>query len=80
MMLTNTGSVLLIALLPAIVTAAVPKQTLLSIFSGLTAGLAPSALWVLVGACVVGAGVSPMRPRTGMADAPTRAALVDAHR
>jgi MFS family permease len=82
MMLQNTGSVLSIAILMAIVTAGVPKSTLLSIFSGLTTGLAPDALeafihnlhvalWVLAASSVAAAGVSLLRPtgKTGAAPA-----------
>jgi ABC-type thiamin/hydroxymethylpyrimidine transport system permease subunit len=75
MMLQNTGSVLSIALLLAIVTSAVPTSVLLSIFSGLTSSLSPTALdpfihnlhvalWVLAATAVLGAGVSLLRPRT----------------
>ncbi len=73
MMLQNTRSVLSIAVLLAIVTAGVPKQTLLSIFSGLTTGLSPTALdpfihnlhvamWVLAASSLAAAGVSLLRP------------------
>ena len=44
MMLQNTGSVLSIAFVLAIVTAAVPTKVLLSIFSGVTSGLSDAAL------------------------------------
>jgi EmrB/QacA subfamily drug resistance transporter len=75
MMLQNTGSVLSIAFVLAIVTAAVPTQVLLSIFSGVSSGLddhalAPFihnmhvALWVLAGTAVAGALVSLLRPST----------------
>jgi EmrB/QacA subfamily drug resistance transporter len=74
MMLQNTGSVLSIAVLLAIVTSSVPKQTLLAIFSGLDSGLSPGALdpfihnlhvamWVLAATSVAAAGVSLLRPR-----------------
>jgi MFS family permease len=74
MMLQNTGAVISIAFVLAIVTAAVPKQTLFKIFSGLAAGLSDAklapfidnmhtALWVLAATSVVGAGVSLLRPR-----------------
>ena len=74
MMLQNTGSVLSIAVLLAIVTAAVPRATLLSIFSGLSSGLSAAALdpfihnlhvamWVLAGTSLLGAAVSLLRPR-----------------
>ena len=74
MMLQNTGSVLSIALLLAIVTSSVPKATLLSIFSGLSAGLSRAALdpfianlhvamWVLAATSFAGAAVSLLRPR-----------------
>ena len=74
MMLQNTGSVLSIAFVLAIVTAAVPTTVLLSIFSGVTSGLSDAALapfihnmhvalWVLAATSVVGAIVSLMRPR-----------------
>ncbi len=75
MMLQNTGSVLSIAILLAIVTSAVPRSTLLSIFSGLTTGLSAAALdpfihnlhvamWVLAATSLLGAIVSLMRPRS----------------
>jgi EmrB/QacA subfamily drug resistance transporter len=73
-MLQNTGAVISIAFVLAIVTAAVPKHVLFAIFSGLASGL-PSAkldlfihnmhtaLWVLAATSFVGAGVSLLRPR-----------------
>jgi EmrB/QacA subfamily drug resistance transporter len=74
MMLQNTGAVLSIAFVLAIVTSAVPKDVLFKIFSGLASGLtdaqlAPfisnmhTALWVLATTSLVGAVVSLMRPR-----------------
>jgi EmrB/QacA subfamily drug resistance transporter len=73
-LLQNTGAVLSIAFVLAMVTAAVPKPTLFAIFSGLAKGLseqklAPfitnmhTALWVLAGTSLVGALVCLMRPR-----------------
>jgi EmrB/QacA subfamily drug resistance transporter len=73
-MLQNTGAVISIALVLAIITAAVPKDVLFKIFSGVTTGLsnqtlAPfvhnlhTALWVLAATSMVGAGVSLLRPR-----------------
>jgi MFS family permease len=73
-MLQNTGAVISIAFVLAIVTSSVPTQVLLSIFSGVTTGLsnaalAPfihnmhTALWVLAATSMVGAVVSLMRPR-----------------
>jgi EmrB/QacA subfamily drug resistance transporter len=72
-MLQNTGAVLSIAFVLAIVTAAVPKDVLLQIFSGLASGLSDAklqpfihnmhvALWVLALTSLAGAGVSLMRP------------------
>jgi EmrB/QacA subfamily drug resistance transporter len=72
-MLQNTGAVISIAFVLAVVTAAVPKDVLLRIFSGLAKGLgdaklAPfihnmhTALWVLAATSVVGALVSLLRP------------------
>ena len=74
MMLQNTGAVISIAFVMAVVTAAVPKPVLFKIFSGLASGLSPAkldpfihnmhtALWVLAITSLVGAGVSLMRPR-----------------
>jgi EmrB/QacA subfamily drug resistance transporter len=74
MMLQNTGAVVSIAFVLAIVTAAVPKPVLFKIFSGLAAGLSEAqlepfihnmhtALWVLAATSVLGAGVSLLRPR-----------------
>jgi EmrB/QacA subfamily drug resistance transporter len=73
-LLQNTGAVLSIAFVLAIITAAVPKSTLFAVFSGLTKGLsaeklAPfidnmhTALWVLTATSLVGAGVCLLRPR-----------------
>jgi EmrB/QacA subfamily drug resistance transporter len=73
-MLQNTGAVLSIAFVMAIVTAAVPKPVLLKIFSGLAQGLSSrqldpfvhnmhTALWVLAATSLAGAGVSLLRPR-----------------
>jgi MFS family permease len=81
MMLQNTGAVLSIAFVLAIITAAVPKDVLFKIFSGLASGLSQAdldpfiqnmhtALWVLAATSVVGAGVSLMRPRTVRAGEP----------
>ncbi len=75
-MLQNTGAVISIAFVLAIITAAVPKDVLFKIFSGITTGLsdrtlAPfvhnmhTALWVLAATSIIGAGVSLLRPRHG---------------
>jgi EmrB/QacA subfamily drug resistance transporter len=72
-MLQNTGAVISIAFVLAIVTAAVPKAVLFEIFSGLSSGLSDAnlapfihnlhtALWALAATSVVGAGVSLLRP------------------
>jgi hypothetical protein len=74
MMLQNTGAVVSIAFVLAIVTAAVPKTVLFQIFSGVASGLSAEqlapfianmhmALWVLCGISVLGAGVSLLRPQ-----------------
>jgi hypothetical protein len=76
----NTGAVLSIAFVLAIVTSAVPKATLFAVFSGLTKGLseqklAPfianmhAALWVLAATSLVGTAVCLMRPRHVIAPA-----------
>jgi EmrB/QacA subfamily drug resistance transporter len=73
-MLQNTGAVISIAFVLAIITAAVPKEVLFKIFSGLASGLsneqlAPfihnmhTALWVLAATSLIGAGVSLLRPQ-----------------
>jgi MFS family permease len=72
-MLQNTGAVVSIAFVLAIITAAVPQDVLFKIFSGLASGLSSSqldpfianmhtALWVLAGISVLGAAVSMLRP------------------
>ncbi|HEY7893182.1 MAG TPA: MFS transporter [Solirubrobacteraceae bacterium] len=77
-LLQNTGAVLSIAFVMAIVTSAVPKATLFAVFSGLARGLSVAkldpfianmhvALWALVGTCMVGAVVCLMRPRRAQA-------------
>ena len=72
-LLQNTGAVLSIAFVLAIVTSAVPKSTLFAVFSGLAQGLSAQklapfvenmhvALWVLAATSVLGAGVCLLRP------------------
>ncbi len=74
MMLQNTGAVLSIAFVLAIITAAVPKDVLFRIFSGLAQGLseqelAPfianmhTALRVLAATALIGTAVSLLRPK-----------------
>jgi MFS family permease len=74
MMLQNTGAVLSIAFVIAMVTAGVPKTVLFKIFSGLASGLPTvqlesfiqnmhTTLWVLAATSLIGAGVSLLRPR-----------------
>ncbi len=72
-LLQNTGAVLSIAFVLAIVTSAVPKATLFAVFSGLAQGLSAQklapfianmhvALWVLAATSLLGAGVCLLRP------------------
>jgi EmrB/QacA subfamily drug resistance transporter len=72
-MVQNTGAVISIAVVMAIVAASIPKDVLFKIFSGLASGLsdrqlAPfihnmhTALWVLAAVSIVGAAVSLLRP------------------
>ena len=72
-MLQNTGAVISIAFVMAVVTSAVPTTVLFKIFSGIASGLSAQqlapfidnmhmALWVLTGVSLVGAAVSLMRP------------------
>jgi len=72
-MLQNTGAVLSIAFVLAIMTSAIPKDVLFKIFSGLASGISDAqlspflanmhtALWVLAATSLVGAGVSLLRP------------------
>ncbi len=72
-LLQNTGAVLSIAFVLAIVTSSIPKATLFAIFSGVTKGLsseklAPfitnmhTALWVLVATSALGTVVCLLRP------------------
>jgi EmrB/QacA subfamily drug resistance transporter len=72
-LLQNTGAVLSIAFVLAIVTSAVPKSTLFAVFSGLAQGLSAEklapfianmhvALWVLAGTSLLGTGVCLLRP------------------
>jgi MFS family permease len=73
-MLQNTGAVVSIAFVLAIVTSSVPKETLFAIFSGVATGLSQAkldpfihnmhtALWVLAATSVLGGIVSLMRPK-----------------
>jgi EmrB/QacA subfamily drug resistance transporter len=72
-MVQNTGAVISIAFVMAVMAASIPKDVLFKIFSGLTSGLSDAqlapfihnmhtALWVLAAVSVVGALVSVMRP------------------
>jgi EmrB/QacA subfamily drug resistance transporter len=85
-LLQNTGAVLSIAFVLAIVTSAVPKATLFSIFSGLAKGLSEEklapfianmhvALWVLAATSLVGAGVCLLRPSHVTMDTPAPLAV-----
>jgi EmrB/QacA subfamily drug resistance transporter len=92
MLLQNTGAVLSIAFVLAIVTSAVPKATLFAVFSGLTKGLSEQklapfisnmhvALLVLAATSLLGAGVCLLRPRHGRqsaADSRTATAAITA--
>jgi hypothetical protein len=73
-MLQNTGAVISIAFVLAVVTNSVDKDTLFKIFSGVTTGLSDAtldpfvsnmhvALWVLAATSVVGTGICLLRPR-----------------
>jgi EmrB/QacA subfamily drug resistance transporter len=70
----NTGAVLSIAFVLAIVTSAIPKATLFAIFSGVSKGLSAAklnpfianmhvALWVLAATSLIGVAVCLLRPR-----------------
>jgi hypothetical protein len=90
----NTGAVLSIALVMALVTASVPKHVLFNVFSGLGARISNTqispflnnlhlALWILCGVSVVGIFVSESGGSTGPAPAaesepPAAAELVNA--
>jgi EmrB/QacA subfamily drug resistance transporter len=73
-LLQNTGAVLSIAFVLAIITSAVPKATLFAVFSGLAKELSPeklapfianmhTALWALTAVSLLGAVVCLLRPR-----------------
>jgi hypothetical protein len=90
MLLQNTGAVLSIAFVLAIVTSAVPKATLLAVFSGLTRGLSEQklspfianmhvALWVLAATSLAGVFVCLMRPRHASAPADGHPAHEELH-
>ncbi len=79
----NTGAVLSIAFVLAIVTSSVPKATLFAVFSGLAHGLSEQrlapfihnmhvALWVLAGTSLIGAFVCMLRPSHAQAPAGAR--------
>jgi hypothetical protein len=81
-LLQNTGAVLSIAIVLAIVTSAVPKSTLFAVFSGLAKGLSAEklspfianmhvALWVLAGVSLLGALVCLLRPPHDAAETQT---------
>ncbi len=72
-LLQNTGAVLSIAFVLAVVTSSIPKSTLFAVFSGLAKGLSPEklapfisnmhvALWALSAVSVLGALVCLLRP------------------
>jgi EmrB/QacA subfamily drug resistance transporter len=89
-MLQNTGAVISIAFVMAIVTNAIPTQVLFAIFSGVTTGLASAqldpfihnmhtALWALAAISLLGAGVSMLRPKhvTAAEQEPATAQLIE---
>jgi EmrB/QacA subfamily drug resistance transporter len=72
-MVQNTGAVISIAFVMAVMAASIPKDVLFKIFSGVTSGLSNAqlepfihnmhtALWVLAAVSMIGALVSLMRP------------------
>jgi EmrB/QacA subfamily drug resistance transporter len=72
-LLQNTGAVLSIAFVLAVVTSSIPKATLFAVFSGLATGLSAAkldpfianmhtALWALSAVSLLGAGVCLLRP------------------
>jgi len=88
-MLQNTGAVISIAFVMAVVTAAVPQTVLLKIFSGIASGLSTKqldpfisnmhvALWTLAVVSIVGAAVSLMRPRHSVEEAPANERILEA--
>ncbi len=84
-LLQNTGAVLSIAFVMAVVTSSIPKSTLFAIFSGVSSGLSPAkldpfihnmhaALWVLAAVSFLGVFVCLLRPSHSAGDAaPVRA-------
>ena len=73
-MVQNTGAVISIAFVMAVITSGISKTLLFSIFSGITTGLSDArlapfisnmhtALWVLAATSLAGAFVSLLRPR-----------------
>jgi EmrB/QacA subfamily drug resistance transporter len=90
-LITNSGAVISIAFVLAVITAAVPKPVLFAIFSGVTSGLSTHqldpfinnmhlALWILAIVSLAGAAVSALRPNEmkGAALAKERAAVSSA--
>jgi hypothetical protein len=86
--LQNTGAILSIALVMALITASIPTDVLLAIFSGLATGLTEArlapfignmhhTLWVLAAISAVGVVVSLLRPSSA-ADSRHRASAADA--
>lgn len=86
--LQNTGAILSIAMVMALITASIPKDVLLAIFSGLSTGLTDArltpfiqnmhdTLWVLAAISAVGVVVSLLRPGNS-APAKHRASAADA--
>jgi EmrB/QacA subfamily drug resistance transporter len=86
--LQNTGAILSIALVMALITASIPTDVLLAIFSGLASGLSEArlapfidnmhhTLWVLAAISAVGVVVSLLRPGTAK-DPAHRASAADA--
>jgi EmrB/QacA subfamily drug resistance transporter len=79
-MVQNTGAVISIAFVMAVVASSIPKDTLFKIFSGLAKGLSDAklapfihnmhvALWTLAAVSLAGAVVSLMRPAHSREDA-----------
>jgi MFS family permease len=88
-MLQNTGAVISIAFVLAVITAAVPKPTLFKIFSGLAQGLSVeklqpfihnmhTALWALAATALAGMFVSLLRPTQAQTQASAGAATAAA--